>query len=294
MLGLAFVAAVQAPASGQPGHRPLHDPAVAAQPLRGFDAFTGDAMTDAPLAEPSARALSTAFPGARWAPHRTRRRPRAVRGRGPVEIHTAFAKPGHPRSPRLVQSQTHRTVCPGPHSSRGAWAPGAARAGHRAGLQHRHQLQTHTRPRPAVNAVPYESPTQQGSSRTSASPSAPPSSAASTRPWRRSARAGGLTPPTDPLCGCSPNSVASPQRRLSPGQPSRDGWPSATSANRAATARWDATAGSSTATAPPPDRADAQGGPRGHPRRPRQAPERPRGEAGVRGRTRCPALPRPA
>lgn len=41
---LAFVAAVQASAAGEPEHGALNHPAVAAQSLRRLDAFAGDAM----------------------------------------------------------------------------------------------------------------------------------------------------------------------------------------------------------------------------------------------------------
>lgn len=47
MLGLAFIAAMKAAAAGEPGHRALNGPAVAAQSLRGLDAFAGDAVGDA-------------------------------------------------------------------------------------------------------------------------------------------------------------------------------------------------------------------------------------------------------
>lgn len=57
MFGLAFIAAVQAAASGEPGDRPFDDPAVAAQPGGGLDALGGDAVTDAFLTEPSAQVV---------------------------------------------------------------------------------------------------------------------------------------------------------------------------------------------------------------------------------------------
>lgn len=44
MLGLAFVAAVQASAAGQPGHGSFDDPAVAAEPDGGLDLLAGDAL----------------------------------------------------------------------------------------------------------------------------------------------------------------------------------------------------------------------------------------------------------
>jgi len=55
VLGLAFVAAVQASASGQPGHRPLHHLAVAAQPGGGVDALASEAGCDATRTEPAAQ-----------------------------------------------------------------------------------------------------------------------------------------------------------------------------------------------------------------------------------------------
>ncbi|GAA3369967.1 hypothetical protein GCM10017744_091850 [Streptomyces antimycoticus] len=50
MDGFAFVAAVQAAASGEPGHRAFDGPAVASQSLGGFDTFASDAVSDAALA----------------------------------------------------------------------------------------------------------------------------------------------------------------------------------------------------------------------------------------------------
>lgn len=44
MLGLAFVAAVQASAAGQPGHGSFDDPTVAAEPGGGLDSLAGDAV----------------------------------------------------------------------------------------------------------------------------------------------------------------------------------------------------------------------------------------------------------
>jgi hypothetical protein len=41
---------VQATASGEPGHRALYGPAVAAQTGRGLDALAGDAVPDAAAA----------------------------------------------------------------------------------------------------------------------------------------------------------------------------------------------------------------------------------------------------
>lgn len=46
VLGLAFVAAVQAATSCQPGHCPLHDPAMPTQSLRRLDSLAGDARHD--------------------------------------------------------------------------------------------------------------------------------------------------------------------------------------------------------------------------------------------------------
>lgn len=54
---LAFVAAVEPTAAGEPGHGPLNNPSVAAEPLRGLDPFAGYAVADAPLAEPSAQVV---------------------------------------------------------------------------------------------------------------------------------------------------------------------------------------------------------------------------------------------
>lgn len=53
VLGLAFVAAVQASTAGQPGDSSFDNPAVAAEPLRGLDALAGDAVAYAAAAEPS-------------------------------------------------------------------------------------------------------------------------------------------------------------------------------------------------------------------------------------------------
>jgi hypothetical protein len=50
VVGFAFVAAVKASAAGKPGHGAFDGPAVAAQPLRGLDTFTGDAVGNAALA----------------------------------------------------------------------------------------------------------------------------------------------------------------------------------------------------------------------------------------------------
>lgn len=47
VVGLAFVASVEAAAAGEPGHGAFHGPAVAAQPLRGLDSLAGDAVGDA-------------------------------------------------------------------------------------------------------------------------------------------------------------------------------------------------------------------------------------------------------
>ena len=54
---LALVASVQAAASGEPGHGSLDNPAMSAQPFRGLDALTSDAMPDAALAQPSAQVV---------------------------------------------------------------------------------------------------------------------------------------------------------------------------------------------------------------------------------------------
>jgi hypothetical protein len=52
VFGLAFVAAVESAAAGEPGDGPLHDPAVTAQVGGGLDAASGRAVRDAPVAEP--------------------------------------------------------------------------------------------------------------------------------------------------------------------------------------------------------------------------------------------------
>lgn len=57
VLGLAFVASVQTPATGQPGHGSLDHPAVAAQSLGGLDALAGNAVADTALAELSAQVI---------------------------------------------------------------------------------------------------------------------------------------------------------------------------------------------------------------------------------------------
>ena len=44
---LAFVAAVESAAAGEPGHGPFDGPAVPPEPLRGLDALAGDAVPDA-------------------------------------------------------------------------------------------------------------------------------------------------------------------------------------------------------------------------------------------------------
>lgn len=50
---LVLVAAVQAAAAEQPGHGPLHHPAVPAQPPGRLDALAGKAVLDAVGGEPS-------------------------------------------------------------------------------------------------------------------------------------------------------------------------------------------------------------------------------------------------
>jgi hypothetical protein len=50
---LALVAAVQASAAGQPGHGPLHDPAVSSQVPGRLDALAGEAVPDAAGSKPS-------------------------------------------------------------------------------------------------------------------------------------------------------------------------------------------------------------------------------------------------
>lgn len=54
---LAFVATAKSAAAGEPGHGSFDDPSVAAQPLGGLDALTGDAVADASLAQPSAQVI---------------------------------------------------------------------------------------------------------------------------------------------------------------------------------------------------------------------------------------------
>jgi hypothetical protein len=70
MFCLAFVAAVKPAAAGEPGHGPLNNPSVAAEPLGGLDPFAGYAVGDAPLAESAAQVvIVVAFVGVqlRWA-----------------------------------------------------------------------------------------------------------------------------------------------------------------------------------------------------------------------------------
>lgn len=57
VVGLAFVATVQAAAPGQPRHRPLRGPTAAAQPPGGLDALASDARDDASGAESSAQVV---------------------------------------------------------------------------------------------------------------------------------------------------------------------------------------------------------------------------------------------
>lgn len=57
MLSFALVAAVQAATPGQPRHRPLHGPPVAAQLLGGLDASAGEARGDVARAEPFPQAV---------------------------------------------------------------------------------------------------------------------------------------------------------------------------------------------------------------------------------------------
>jgi hypothetical protein len=54
MLRLAFVAAMQSSAAGQPGHGSLDHPAVSAKSFGGLDTFAGDALADATLSKPPA------------------------------------------------------------------------------------------------------------------------------------------------------------------------------------------------------------------------------------------------
>lgn len=57
VLGLAFIAAVQATASANPGNRTFNDPSMTAEALRGLDALAGDAVGYAAAAEPSSQVL---------------------------------------------------------------------------------------------------------------------------------------------------------------------------------------------------------------------------------------------
>ncbi len=57
MFSLALVTTMKATAAGQPGHRPLHGPPVAAQPLRGLDPLARDARDDVPAAEPPSQVV---------------------------------------------------------------------------------------------------------------------------------------------------------------------------------------------------------------------------------------------
>lgn len=57
VLCLAPVAAVQPTATGEPGHRPPDHPAASAEPGLGLDTPAGDAVADAPLAQPSAQVV---------------------------------------------------------------------------------------------------------------------------------------------------------------------------------------------------------------------------------------------
>ena len=52
VVGFAFVAAVQASTSGEPGHGAFDGPTVAAEPLRSLDASAGDAVLDASAGQP--------------------------------------------------------------------------------------------------------------------------------------------------------------------------------------------------------------------------------------------------
>lgn len=53
VFSLAFVAAVESAAAGEPGHGSLDDPSVAPEPLRGLDPLAGDAVLDATPSSPS-------------------------------------------------------------------------------------------------------------------------------------------------------------------------------------------------------------------------------------------------
>jgi hypothetical protein len=56
--GLALVAPVRAPASGEPGHGALDGPAVPAQPLPGVGALAGDTQCEAAGMRPSPRVVT--------------------------------------------------------------------------------------------------------------------------------------------------------------------------------------------------------------------------------------------
>jgi len=57
VLGLAFVAAVKSAASGEPGDGAFDGPAMASQPLGGFDAPSGEAWGDMAGVEPSSQVV---------------------------------------------------------------------------------------------------------------------------------------------------------------------------------------------------------------------------------------------
>lgn len=57
VLGVAFVASVEAAEAVEPCHGALDRPAVSAEPLGGFDAFARQARGDVPAAEPSAQVI---------------------------------------------------------------------------------------------------------------------------------------------------------------------------------------------------------------------------------------------
>lgn len=60
LLGLAFVAAVEPPASGRPGHSPLHHPSMPAESRGGLDSSPGDPWGDAAAAKPPPKAVVVA------------------------------------------------------------------------------------------------------------------------------------------------------------------------------------------------------------------------------------------
>jgi hypothetical protein len=135
--GLAFVAAVQPPTAGWPGHGSLDHPAVAAQPLRGLDTLAGDAGADSTFAEPTAQLVvviphvgvrlrrpSTPGPAARADPNL----PRSV-GFGPDS--GPLLRPARSRNRSHTTTSPARLALRGRQGSRGgAWPrPGLGSTG---------------------------------------------------------------------------------------------------------------------------------------------------------------------